>query len=166
MQTQRGLGGYHFLTLYRRHHQHHYQGLDAKKGGSVWYGMGNNALNDVGFSVSTGLMKNGWAISILGSRKWGDGYIQGTQFEAWNYFANVSKKIGDSHQLSLTAFGSPQWHNQRNMVYGALSIENWQQAKEYMNGKSMYSYNPSTVSTTRDASARLTATSITSLLSH
>lgn len=143
MQTQRGLGaaiisspsigGTINITT---------KGLDAKKGGSVWYGMGNNALNDVGFSVSTGLMKNGWAISILGSRKWGDGYIQGTQFEAWNYFANVSKKIGDSHQLSLTAFGSPQWHNQRHMAYGALSIENWQQAKEYMNGKSMYSYNP------------------------
>ncbi len=143
MQTQRGLGaaiisspsigGTINITT---------KGLDAKKGGSVWYGMGNNALNDVGFSVSTGLMKNGWAISILGSRKWGDGYIQGTQFEAWNYFANVSKKIGDSHQLSLTAFGSPQWHNQRHMAYGTLSIENWQQAKEYMNGKSMYSYNP------------------------
>ena len=82
MQTQRGLGaaiisspsigGTINITT---------KGLDAKKGGSVWYGMGNNALNDVGFSVSTGLMKNGWAISILGSRKWGDGYIQGTQFE-------------------------------------------------------------------------------------
>lgn len=143
MQTQRGLGaaiisspsigGTINITT---------KGLDAKRGGSVWYGMGNNNLNDIGFNVSTGLMKNGWAISILGSRKWGDGYIQGTQFEAWNYFANISKKIGDNHQLSLTAFGSPQWHNQRNMVYGTLSIQNWQQAKEYMNGRSMYSYNP------------------------
>lgn len=143
MQTQRGLGaaiisspsigGTINITT---------RGLDAKKGGSVWYGMGNNNLNDVGFSVSSGQMKNGWAITVLGSRKWGDGYIQGTQFEAWNYFVNVSKKIGDNHQLSLTAFGAPQWHNQRNMVYGALSIDNWQQAKEYMNGGSMYSYNP------------------------
>lgn len=143
MQTQRGLGaaiisspsigGTINITT---------RGLDAKKGGSVWYGMGNNNLNDIGFSVSTGLMKNGWAITVLGSRKWGDGYIQGTQFEAWNYFANVSKKIGENHQISLTAFGAPQWHNQRNMVYGTLSIENWQQAKEYMNGGSMYSYNP------------------------
>ncbi len=143
MQTQRGLGaaiisspsigGTINITT---------RGLDAKKGGSVWYGMGNNNLNDVGFSVSTGQMKNGWAITVLGSRKWGDGYIQGTKFEAWNYFVNVSKKIGDNHQLSLTAFGAPQWHNQRNMAYGTLSIENWQQAKEYMNGRSMYSYNP------------------------
>ncbi|MBD5303725.1 MAG: TonB-dependent receptor plug domain-containing protein [Bacteroides sp.] len=143
MQTQRGLGaaiisspsigGTINITT---------RGLDAKKGGSVWYGMGNNNLNDVGFSVSSGLMKNGWAITVLGSRKWGDGYIQGTQFEAWNYFVNVSKKLGANHQLSLTAFGAPQWHNQRNAVYGTLNIEGWQNAKEYMNGRSMYSYNP------------------------
>ena len=143
MQTQRGLGaaiisspsigGTINITT---------RGLDAKKGGSVWYGMGNDNLNDVGFSVSSGLMDNGWAISVLGSRKWGDGYIQGTEFEAWNYFVNVSKKIADNHQLALTAFGAPQWHNQRNAVYGTLSIENWQGAKEYMNGESMYKYNP------------------------
>ncbi len=125
MQTQRGLGaaivsspsvgGTINITT---------KGLDAKKGGSLWYGMGNDGLNDVGFSLSTGLMKNGWAISVLGSRKWGDGYIQGTAFEAWNYFVNVSKKLGDNHQLSLTAFGAPQWHNQRNNGNG-LSIEQW-----------------------------------------
>lgn len=144
LQTQRGLGaaiisspsigGTVSITT---------RGLDAKKGGSIWYGMGNDNMNDIGFSVSTGLMKNGWAISVLGSRKWGDGYIQGTEFEAWNYFVNVSKRINDNHQLSLTAFGAPQWHNQRNMVYGTLSIENWQKAKEFMNGESMYRYNPS-----------------------
>lgn len=143
LQTQRGLGaaiisapsigGTINITT---------KGLDAKKGGTIWYGMGNNAMNDIGFSVSTGLMKNGWAITVLGSRKWGDGYIQGTEFEAWNYFANISKKIGDNHQLSLTAFGSPQWHNQRNNVYGVLSVENWQNAKNYMGTRSMYSYNP------------------------
>ncbi|MDE5883288.1 MAG: carboxypeptidase-like regulatory domain-containing protein, partial [Muribaculaceae bacterium] len=144
MQTQRGLGaaiisapsigGTVNITT---------KGLDAHKGGSIWYGIGNNNLNDVGFNVSTGLMKNGWAFSVLGSRKWGDGYIQGTEFEAWNYFVNLSKKINDDHQISLTAFGAPQWHNQRNVVYGCLSIDNWQKAKQYMNGRSMYQYNPS-----------------------
>lgn len=143
MQTQRGLGaaiisapsigGTINITT---------RGLDAKRGGSVWYSLGNDNMNDIGFSVSTGLMKNGWAISVLGSRKWGDGYIQGTEFEAWNYFVNVSKKIKDNHQLSLTAFGAPQWHNQRDNVYGVLSVENWQKAKQYMNGESMYRYNP------------------------
>lgn len=145
IQTQRGLGaaiisapsigGTINMTT---------KGLDAKKGGTLWYGMGNNGLNDVGFSVSTGLMKNGWAITVLGSRKWGNGNgnIQGTEFEGWNYFVNVAKKIGDAHQLSFTAFGSPQWHNQRNNVYGVLNVEGWQDAKNYMGNKSMYTYNP------------------------
>ena len=142
MQTQRGLGAaiisapsiggtINIVT----------KGLDSKKGGSVWYGTGNDGLNDVGINLSTGMMKNGWAITVLGSRKWGNGYVQGTEFEAWNYFVNISKRINDNHQLSLTAFGAPQWHNQRNSANG-LTIEGWQLAKNYMNGESQYKYNP------------------------
>ena len=44
--------------------------IDSEKGGSVWYGMGNDGLNTYGVKVSTGLMKNGWAMTFLGSRKW------------------------------------------------------------------------------------------------
>ncbi|MDE6578311.1 MAG: TonB-dependent receptor plug domain-containing protein [Muribaculaceae bacterium] len=142
MQTQRGLGAaiisapsiggtINIIT----------KGLDSKKGGSVWYGTGNDGLNDVGINLSTGLMKNGWAITVLGSRKWGNGYVQGTEFEAWNYFVNISKRINDKHQISLTAFGAPQWHNQRNYANG-LSIEGWQAVKNYMDGESQYKYNP------------------------
>ena len=142
MQTQRGLGaaiisspsigGTIAITT---------RGLDSRKGGSVWYGTGNDGLNDVGINLSTGLMKNGWAITVLGSRKWANGYIQGTQYEAWNYFVNVSKKIGDNNQLSLTAFGAPQWHNQRNSGNG-LTVEGWQDVKQFMQGQSPYKYNP------------------------
>ena len=142
MQTQRGLGaaiisvpsvgGTINMTT---------RGLDAKKGGNVFYGMGNDGMNHIGFNVSTGLMSNGWAVSILGSRKWGDGYIQGTGFDAYTWFINVSKRINEQHQLSLTAFGSPQWHDKRNSANG-LSIEGWQEVKNYMNGESMYRYNP------------------------
>lgn len=142
MQTQRGLGaaiisspsigGTINITT---------KGLDAKRGGRIWYGMGNDGLNNVGFSLSTGMLKHDWNITILGSRKWGDGYIQGTEFLAYNYFVNVSKRFGDNHQLSLTAFGAPQWHNQRNSQNG-LSIEEWQSVKDYMNGESQYRYNP------------------------
>ena len=141
MQTQRGLGaaiisspsvgGTLAITT---------KGLDAKKGGTIWYGTGNDGLNDIGINLSTGLMNNGWAITVLGSRKWGNGYIQGTQFEAWNYFVNISKKIGDNHQLSLNAFGAPQWHNQRSSA--SLKIDEWQSVKNYMGNKSMYQYNP------------------------
>lgn len=115
--------------------------IDVEKGGSLWYGMGNDNMNVYGFKASTGLMKNGWAVTLLGSRKWGDGYIQGTSYNSYNYFLNVSKRINEFHQLSLTAFGAPQEHNQRSS-YDGLSIEGWQQVKNYMDGKSMYRYNP------------------------
>lgn len=143
MQTQRGLGasllsapsvgGTVNITT---------KMLDSKKGGKVWYGMGNDNLNNVGFTVSTGMMSNGWAITVLGSRRWGDGYVQGTKFNAYNWFVNVTKRINDDHQIGFTAFGAPQWHFQRSSTYGGLTIDGWQQAKEYMGGESQYRYNP------------------------
>ena len=130
MQTQRGLGAskvsapsvggtINVVT----------KGIDAKRGGFMSYAMGNDGYNKIAFSVSTGLMTNGWAITLLGSRTWGDGYIQGTGFEGYNYFANISKRIGESHQLSFTAFGAPQKHWQRS---GGLTMAGWQDVKKYM----------------------------------
>lgn len=54
--------------------------IDVKKGGSLWYGMGNDGLNQIGVKLSTGLMKNGWALTVLGAKKWADGYVQGTAY--------------------------------------------------------------------------------------
>lgn len=73
MQTQRGLGAailsapsvggtINIIT----------KSLDAKKGGSLWYGLGNDGTNQIGMTVSTGMMKNGWAVTLLGSRRWGE----------------------------------------------------------------------------------------------
>lgn len=142
MQSQRGLGaallsapsvgGTINITT---------RSLDAKKGGTAWYGMGNDGMNQMGIMISTGLMSNGWAITVLGSHRWGDGYVQGTKFNSYNYFVNVSKKLGDRHQLSFTAFGAPQTHYKRSNQDG-LTIENWQAAREYMDGASPYRYNP------------------------
>lgn len=98
---------------------------DAKEGGAISYGVGNDGYNKIGFSYSTGLTEKNWAVTLLGSKTWGDGYIQGTEFEAANYFVNISKKINDAHQLSFTAFGAPQWHNQRNNG-DKLLISEWQ----------------------------------------
>lgn len=142
MQTQRGLGAskvsapsvggsINIVT----------NSLDARKGGFFSYGVGNDGYNKVVGTVSTGLTEKGWAMTILLGKTWGDGYIQGTEFEGYNYFFNIAKKIGDNQQLSLTAFGAPQWHNQRSS-YDGLTIEGWQEVKNYMNGDSPYKYNP------------------------
>ena len=126
MQTQRGLGAskvaapsvggsINIIT----------KTIDAQKGGSVSYALGNDGYNKMLFNVSTGLTESGWALTLLGGKTWGDGYIQGTEFEGYNYFINIAKRINDNHQLSFTAFGAPQWHNQRNRNDG-LSIVGWQ----------------------------------------
>lgn len=143
MQTQRGLGAakvsapsvggsINIIT----------NTIDSKKGGFVSYGLGDSGYNKLLFKVSTGLSKSGWALTLLGGKTWGDGYVQGTEFEGYNWFVNITKRFNDSHQLALTAFGAPQWHNQRNNNDG-LTIEGWQTlAKNYMNGNSPYKYNP------------------------
>ena len=114
---------------------------DAKKGGFVSYGMGNDGYNKVLFGVSSGLSKDGWAFTLLGGKTWGDGYVQGTEFEGYTWFASIAKRFNENHQLTLTAFGAPQWHNQRNNQNG-LSIKEWQRVKKYMGDDSPYKYNP------------------------
>lgn len=119
------------------------KGADAEKGGTVSYAMGNDGYNKMLFSLSTGMSKSGWALTLLGAKTWGDGYIQSTDFEAYNWFVNLTKRFNENHQLSLTAFGAPQWHNQRNNNNG-LSIKEWQNVKQYVdNPDDVYKYNPS-----------------------
>ncbi len=89
------------------------QSTDANKGGSLRYGIGHDGYREESFSLSTGMMDNGWAVTALGARRSGEGFVRGLDFEGWSYFLNVSKEINSSHTLSLTAFGAPQWHNQR-----------------------------------------------------
>lgn len=86
---------------------------DAVKGGTAYAGIGNDGFRKYAFSVSTGLLENGWAVTASAAHTFGDGYIDGTNFDGYSYFLNVSKLINDDHRLSFTIFGAPQWHNQR-----------------------------------------------------
>ncbi|MBQ5738521.1 MAG: TonB-dependent receptor plug domain-containing protein [Alistipes sp.] len=115
--------------------------IDAKRGGTVSYGVGNDGANTVVMSVSTGLMDNGWAMSLLLGKRWGDGYIQGTGYESYNWFVNVSKRLGNNHQISLTAFGAPQKHNQRKPLYAGLTIEGWNEVAKWTGEENKYRYN-------------------------
>jgi outer membrane cobalamin receptor len=97
---------------------------DAKKGGTVFYTVGNDGYIKQGFSLSTGLTDKNWAVTMLGSKTSGNGYIQGTEFEAYTYFLNISK-VMNNQTFSFTGFGAPQWHNQRNNS-DFLTISEWQ----------------------------------------
>ena len=86
---------------------------DAEKGGSVFYGVGNNGYSKKAISFSTGLTDDNWAVTLLGAHVEGEGWADATSFEGYSYFLNVSKMINDQHQISFTGFGAPQWHGQR-----------------------------------------------------
>lgn len=63
---------------------------------------------------STGLMDNGFALTLSGSRRWSEeGYVEGTFYDAWGYFMALEKKFSDKHSLNLTAFGAPTKRGQQ-----------------------------------------------------
>lgn len=115
MQVQRGLGSSKLaissvggtINIVTR-------SADMKEGGSVSVGVANDNYLKKAFSYSTGVMKNGLSTSILLSQTTGDGYIDGTKFEAGNYFIGIGYKINPKHDLEFTITGAPQWHNQRS----------------------------------------------------
>jgi hypothetical protein len=70
------------------------------------YAISNRSYrNRVMLTYNTGMLDNGWAFSFSGSRRWADeGYVQGTFYDAYSYFASVDRKLNDKHMLNLTAF--------------------------------------------------------------
>jgi len=91
---------------------------DRQKGGFVGTTVGNDGYNKTLASVSTGKMENGFAFTGLLGRTSGDGYINGTSFESYNYFMGLgwSDKT-DTHSLGLIVTGSPQVHDQRTTSF-------------------------------------------------
>ncbi len=57
---------------------------------------------------STGMMQNGWALTISASSRQGDNvYIPGTYFNGNAFYISADKRINDKHMLSLTSFVAP-----------------------------------------------------------
>ncbi|WP_416446099.1 TonB-dependent receptor [Leeuwenhoekiella sp. A16] len=86
---------------------------DAEKGGSISMTGGNDGYQKYGATLSTGVMDNGYAVTVSGTKTSGDGYIDGTQFDGFSYFLSIAKDFGQNHKLSFTAFGAGQRHGQR-----------------------------------------------------
>jgi len=106
---------------------------DIEKGGNVSTSVGNDGYQKYGVTVSTGLLDNGFAATVSAAKVKGNGYVDGTEFEGYNYFVNISKQINDNHKLSLTSFGAPQRHGQR---------QNRSLISTYRNAQSGIKFNP------------------------
>lgn len=80
-----------------------------REGGRISYALANRSYNGrIMGSYNSGLNKEGWAYSVLLSRRFADeGYVDGTFYDANSFFASVEKKLNDSHSLNLSAFYTP-----------------------------------------------------------
>lgn len=113
---------------------------EYREGGKVSYANSNRSYNHrVMASYSSGLLENGWAFTVAGSRRDGkEGYIDGTTYDANSIMLSLEKKINDKHSLNFTSItatnkrGKSAGHTQE--VYdlkGTKYNEYW----GYQNGK-------------------------------
>ncbi|MDP5081436.1 MAG: TonB-dependent receptor [Winogradskyella sp.] len=76
-----------------------------REGGRVSYASANRSYEGrVMASYSSGLLKDGWSYSVLGSRRYGEnGYIDGTLYDANSIFIAIEKQINEKHSLNFTS---------------------------------------------------------------
>jgi len=97
---------------------------DKKKGGSLTQMVGNDGYFKTSAVYNSGKDEKGWATSFLLSRWMGNGYINNTSGEGYNYFAAVGyAPEGSDHSLNFTFLGAGQWHHQRDVW---VSIRDYQ----------------------------------------
>lgn len=82
---------------------------DYRKGSRISYSLTNRNYNHrVMATHSTGMLDNGWALTLSGSKRYSnEGYVEGTYFDSWSYFLAAEKKINEKNSINLTLFGAP-----------------------------------------------------------
>ena len=102
-RTDAGFGGLAGLTAYST------RASQYRKQISLSYAFSNRSYNHrVMASVGTGEIGKGWYLMAMGSARYaGEGYTEGTFYEAASYFLSVEKKINEKHSLDFTFFGAP-----------------------------------------------------------
>ena len=93
----------------------------SEAGGVLRYSLSDYGNSKTILSFSTGKMKNGVALTFLGSRTVGPGFVDATFVDGWSYFLSLDKVFNEKHRLVLTAMGSPERHGQRN--YGMTQAD-------------------------------------------
>lgn len=60
------------------------------------------------YTYATGFNDKGWAYAFSLSKRYADkGYVKGTWYDAYSYYASVEKKWNAQHSTALTFFGAP-----------------------------------------------------------
>lgn len=105
---------------------------DKKEGGFTSFGVANNDYFKSTVGYNTGIMKNGFGVSVMLSHWQGDGYNDGTKGEGQNYFISFGYKANEKHSFNFLLTGAPQYHDQNftkaistYLKYGRRYNNNW-----------------------------------------
>jgi hypothetical protein len=105
----------------------------------TWSLSNRSYRNRIMLTHNSGLLRSGWAYSLSFSKRWsGEGYVDGTFYDGYSYYAAASKLI-NKHTISLTAFGALSKRGKAAPVTGEVTSltasttynPNW----GYQNGK-------------------------------
>jgi len=113
---------------------------EKEEGGAVTFSGGNDGYIKTNVAYNTGKLDNGFAASLLIGRTSGDGYVQGTKFEGFNYFIGLGYEPNDNHNFQFVLTGAPQVHNQRtSSFFNTATIE------QYLEHGTRYNFNHGTL---------------------
>jgi outer membrane cobalamin receptor len=88
---------------------------EVQKGGNVSQSLGNDGYSKTTIGYNTGKNADGWAVSLLMSYWRGNGYVDFTKGEGFNYFGAIGyAPDGSKHSFNLSFLGAGQWHHQRD----------------------------------------------------
>ena len=76
--------------------------------------IGNDGFSKTTFNYNTGVNDKGWSSSYLVSYWEGDGYVDGTEGEGWNYAFSLGYKPSERNRFEFSFLGAGQWHHQRD----------------------------------------------------
>ncbi len=111
-----------------------------RKGLQLTYSMTNRSYrNRAIVTYNTGLLKNNWAFSFSGSRRWAnEGYVEGTFYDAWAYYVGIEKRV-KKHTFIFNAFGAPSKRGKQGAsvqeVYDLVNNVYYNPYWGYQNGK-------------------------------
>jgi hypothetical protein len=90
-----------------------------RKQSNLSYAIANKSYDHrLMYTYATGMKENGWAFVLSGSKRWAiNGYVDGTSYDAYSYFAAAEKKLSEKQSLAITFLGSPY---KRAMQAGAV----------------------------------------------
>lgn len=98
---------------------------EVEPGGSFKYSITGYGNQKATLMLSSGKMKNNMAVTFLGSRFTGPGYIDATYVDGWAYYFSVTKELNKDHMLVFTALGNPEKHGQRNFKLYKSEIDQY-----------------------------------------